>query len=75
MLRLALAAVLVLLAQLSCAQDAERTVAGTVSLVEGDVRFLDAKQQARRPRQGDAIYEGEGIVTGADGEEIGRAHV
>ena len=68
MLRLALAAVLVLLAQLACAQDAERTVAGTVSLVEGDVRFLDAKQQARRPRQGDAIYEGEGVVTGADGE-------
>jgi len=68
MLRLALAAVLVLLVQFACAQDAERTVAGTVSLVEGDVRFLDGKLQVRRPRQGDAIYEGEGVVTGSDGE-------
>jgi len=67
MLRLALAAVLVLLVQFACAQDAERTVAGTVSLVEGDVRFLDGKLQVRRPRQGDAIYEGEGVVTGSDG--------
>src|SRR5262249_23671287 len=69
MVRLAFAAVLMLVAQLACAQEApERVAAGTVSLVEGDVRFLDVRQQARRPKQGDAIYEGEGIVTGADGE-------
>ena len=71
MLRLPVAAALVLLAQLACAQDTaspQRAVAGTVSLIEGDVRFLDAKLQARRPKQGDAIYEGEGVVTGADGE-------
>ena len=69
MARLAFAAVLLLVAQLACAQDApERVAAGTVSLVEGDVRFLDARLQARRPKQGDAIYEGEGVVTGADGE-------
>ena len=69
MLRLAVAAVWVLLAQLAYAQDApERSVAGTVSLVEGDVRFLDATLRTRRPRQGDAIYEGEGVVTGSDGE-------
>ena len=71
MLRASVAVVLVLLAQLACAQDApvqEPAAAGTVSLVEGDVRFLDAKQQARRPKQGDAIYEGEGIITGSDGE-------
>ena len=69
MARLAFAAALLLVAQLACAQDApERVAAGTVSLVEGDVRFLDARLQARRPKQGDAIYEGEGVVTGADGE-------
>ena len=69
MLRLPLATVVVLSAQLAFAQAApERTAAGTVSLVEGDVRFLDARLQARRPKQGDAIYEGEGVVTGADGE-------
>ncbi|HKW38271.1 MAG TPA: FecR domain-containing protein [Burkholderiales bacterium] len=74
--RLAAAVVLAFLAQLACAQGAgspapdsgERSAAGTVTLVEGDVRFVDAKQQARRPRQGDAVYEGEAIVTGADGE-------
>src|SRR5262249_418357 len=65
-IRLTLAIVLALLAQLACAQpDAP---AGTVSLVEGDVRFLDAKQQLRRPRAGDAVYEGDSIVTGSDGE-------
>lgn len=76
MIRLPVAIVLAFLAQLAWAQgpassspDAgERSAAGTVSLVEGDVRFLDAKQQVRHPRAGDAIYEGEGIVTGPDGE-------
>jgi hypothetical protein len=68
MLRLPVAIMLAFLAQIACAQDADRNVAGTVSLVEGDVRFLDSKSQARRPKTGDAIYEGEGIVTGSDGE-------
>jgi hypothetical protein len=70
------AVILAFLAQLAFAQAAapaspgagERSAAGTVSLVEGDVRFLDARQQLRRPKQGDPIYEGEAIVTGADGE-------
>jgi hypothetical protein len=47
---------------------AERPVAGKVSLVEGDVRFYDKNQQLRRPNLGDAIYEGDGIFTGKDGE-------
>src|SRR5215471_12326319 len=68
MLRLAVAIVLAVLAHLACAQAVPADRAGTVSLVEGDVRFLDAKQRARRPKVGDAIYEGEGIVTGSDGE-------
>lgn len=74
MLRLPVAIVLAFLTQLACAQDApagdqaDRAVAGTVSLVEGDVRFLDPNQQPRRPALGDAIYEGDSIVTGSDGE-------
>ncbi|HTQ73834.1 MAG TPA: FecR domain-containing protein [Burkholderiales bacterium] len=67
------AIVLLFLAQFACAQAAspdagDRSPAGAVTLVEGDVRFLDAKQQARRPKVGDPIYEGEGVVTGTDGE-------
>jgi FecR protein len=74
--RLPAAIILAFLAQLACAQGTpspasgagERSAAGAVSLVEGDVRFVDARQQVRRPKQGDPIYEGEAIVTGADGE-------
>jgi hypothetical protein len=47
---------------------AERPAAGTVSLVEGDVRFYDKNQQLRRPNLGDAVYEGDNIFTGGDGE-------
>jgi hypothetical protein len=72
---LPVAIVLAFLAQVACAQgtaspsDAgDRSAAGIVSLVDGDVRFLDVRQQARRPAVGDTVYEGEGIVTGADGE-------
>jgi hypothetical protein len=65
-IRLPIAIVFALLVQLAFAQD--RSAAGTVSLVEGDVRFLDAKQQVRRPAAGDAVYEGDSIVTGANGE-------
>jgi hypothetical protein len=72
-LRLPVAIVLAFLTQLACAQTGgdqagDRAVAGTVSLVEGDVRFLDPKQRLRRPALGEAIYEGESIVTGSDGE-------
>jgi hypothetical protein len=70
--RLALALFLAFLAQLACAQEtatpAERAVAGTVSLVEGDVRFVDPSQKVRRPSLKDPIYEGDSIVTGSDGE-------
>lgn len=75
MLRLPVAIVLVFLAQLACAQGgtpaapaADRATAGTVSLVEGDVRFLDTNQQVRHPNLGDPVYEGDNIVTGSDGE-------
>ena len=47
---------------------AERPAAGTVALVEGDVRFYDKNQQLRRPNLGDAVYEGDNIFTGGDGE-------
>jgi hypothetical protein len=71
MFRFAAAIVLAILAQIACAQDAPATepvLAGTVTLVEGDVRFVDAGQQARRPKAGDPVYEGDSIVTGSDGE-------
>jgi hypothetical protein len=74
-LRLPVAVILAFLAQLACAQGVtaaapavDRPAAGTVSLVEGDVRFLDASQQVRRPNLGDAVYEGDDIITGSDGE-------
>src|SRR5262249_53285159 len=50
------------------AAQAERLAAGKVELAEGDVRFLDARGSARRPRVGDVLYEGESLATGADGE-------
>ena len=46
----------------------ERPVAGKVELIEGDVRFLAADRRVRRPARDEPIYEGESIVTGADGE-------
>jgi hypothetical protein len=70
--RLAVAIVLAVVPQLACAQETsgngDRSPAGTVTLVEGDVSFLDASRNARHPKVGDAIFEGEGVVTGADGE-------
>ena len=39
-----------------------------MELVEGDVRFVDKDGLARRPKPGDALYQGESVVTGADGE-------
>lgn len=43
-------------------------VAGTVNLVEGDVRFFDRNKRIRRPRPGDRLYEGDSIETGSNGE-------
>jgi hypothetical protein len=45
-----------------------RRAAARVALVEGDARFLDAAGAVRRPKAGDLLYEGDGIVTGPDGE-------
>lgn len=42
--------------------------AGTVSLVEGEVRFYKPDKSAVRPSVGTAIYERDSIVTGPDGE-------
>ena len=43
-------------------------VAGMVELAEGDVTVYDRAKAARRIRVGDALYEGDGVVTGRDGE-------
>jgi hypothetical protein len=71
MFRFSAAIVLAIIAQLACAQDApaaDPAVAGTVSLIEGDVRVLDRVLKGRHPAVGDPVYEGESIVTGAGGE-------
>lgn len=43
-------------------------LAGKVELVEGDVTVFDKAKKARRVAVGDTVFEGEGIVTGKDGE-------
>jgi len=43
-------------------------LAGKVDLVEGDVRFFDKNRRPRQPKLGDPLYEGDSIVTGANGE-------
>jgi hypothetical protein len=43
-------------------------VAGKVDLVEGDVTVYDRAKAARKVRTGEALYEGEGVITGRDGE-------
>jgi hypothetical protein len=43
-------------------------VAGKIELVEGDVTIYDRGKTARRVRVGDALYEGDGVVTGRNGE-------
>jgi FecR-like protein len=42
--------------------------AGKVVLVEGDTRFRDRAGAERRPKLGDPLYEGDRLLTGADGE-------
>jgi hypothetical protein len=46
----------------------ERNVAGTIELIEGEVRVFDTARTPRRVAKGDKVYEGESIVTGRDGE-------
>ncbi len=43
-------------------------LAGKVELVEGDVSIYDKSKKPRRVAVGDSVFEGEGIVTGKDGE-------
>ena len=43
-------------------------LAGKVELVEGDVTVYDKAKKPRRVAVGDKVHEGEGIVTGQDGE-------
>ncbi len=78
MLRLVLAAVFACVTPPALAQGesakasadapAERTIAGRVVLVEGDVRVYDRNQGLRRPKLDDSLYEGDSIVTGDGGE-------
>ena len=43
-------------------------LAGKVELVEGDVTVYDQAKKPRKVAVGDTIHQGEGIVTGKDGE-------
>jgi hypothetical protein len=47
---------------------AKAHTAGKVVLVAGDARFRDRAGAERRPKVGDTLYEGERLLTGADGE-------
>lgn len=47
---------------------AKARTAGKVVLVEGDTRFRDLSGAERRPKVGDTLYEGDSLLTGADGE-------
>lgn len=47
---------------------ASPNLAGKVELVEGDVTVYDQAKKPRKVAVGDTILEGEGIVTGKDGE-------
>ena len=47
---------------------AAANLAGKVELVEGEVTVSDKSKRTRRVAVGDSIFEGEGIVTGKDGE-------
>ena len=42
--------------------------AGTVDLVEGDVRIYDGREKIHDVKLGDTVAEGDSIVTGKDGE-------
>jgi hypothetical protein len=68
MRRLLLAFCLLLTALGALAQSPPPNLAGKVELVEGDVTVYDKAKKPRRVAVGDGIFEGEGIVTGQDGE-------
>lgn len=71
MRRLLLACSLVLAclgAQAQSPPAAAANLAGKVELVEGEVTVSDKSKRTRRVAVGDSIFEGEGIVTGKDGE-------
>ena len=75
MIRLFLALVCVLFCTASFSQsnaqiDAgmPQSPAGKIDLVDGDARILQAEKQARRAAVGDAVYEGDTLVTGKDSE-------
>jgi hypothetical protein len=68
MRRLLLAFCLLLTALGALAQSPPPNLAGKVELVEGDVTVYDKAKKPRRVAVGDGVYEGEGIVTGQDGE-------
>ncbi|MBI1889509.1 MAG: FecR domain-containing protein [Burkholderiales bacterium] len=56
-------------AQVSAAASAGTVVfVGTVELVEGDVKIVDSEKKQRTVKAGDKVYEGDSVVTGADGE-------
>jgi len=48
--------------------DIPQSPAGTVSLVGGDARIVQTGKQPRRAVVGDAVYEGDTLVTGKDSE-------
>lgn len=58
-----LAAVLVFWSCLALGQ-----TAGTVDLVDGEVKIIDAAKNVRSPKLGDVLSVGDSVVTGADGE-------
>lgn len=68
MRRLLLVFCLLLTALGASAQSPPPGLAGKVELVEGEVTVYDQAKQPRRVAVGDGIFEGEGIVTGRDGE-------
>jgi hypothetical protein len=71
MAKLAVAIAALLLVSAGFAQDrapAKERIAGKVVLVEGDARFRGRSGTERRVKPGDALYEGDSVVTGADGE-------
>ena len=43
-------------------------VAGKIELIDGDVRVFDRAKSARRVSVGEPLYEGDGVVTGRNGE-------
>ena len=47
---------------------AAANIAGKIDLLEGNVTVYDRAKARRKVSVGDALYEGDGVVTGRDGE-------